>query len=354
MAGRLLGKNRRWIVLIGVFLLLALIATIPSPGTSVGAWLYAFVRGCPGPRPEMLGRKDVLVIGHRGAAGYEVENTIPSMERAVALGANGVEIDLSMTADSVIVLWHDWDPESSQAEGRASGGEPDVIAKPVFPDDDGPYHKPVSELRSDIVLRHFGYEVKEGGRRLFGAIPTLDQFMIWAVAKKELRVVLLDIKIPERMAFLAPTMARLIDSIIASYRPRFRVVYLTPYKSVHTRIDSILPDADLSFDMELPPGLVLDPCEFSSVRHAMEHGEPAASIVYPYTSTITPWTTARRVLECDLKLRASRNNSGTPVDLVFVSTINDEDKYRCLIKLGIDGIVTDYPDRARREMMNYK
>ncbi len=39
-------------------------------------------------------KRTPLIIGHRGAKGYVAENTIPSINYAIDLGANGVEIDV--------------------------------------------------------------------------------------------------------------------------------------------------------------------------------------------------------------------------------------------------------------------
>ena len=48
-----------------------------------------------------------LVIGHRGAAAVCAENTMPSFERALALGVDAVEFDVRVTADGVAVVHHD-------------------------------------------------------------------------------------------------------------------------------------------------------------------------------------------------------------------------------------------------------
>ncbi len=47
------------------------------------------------------------VIGHRGAPGYRPEHTLASYRLAIALGADGVEPDVVMTADGVAVLRHE-------------------------------------------------------------------------------------------------------------------------------------------------------------------------------------------------------------------------------------------------------
>jgi glycerophosphoryl diester phosphodiesterase len=49
----------------------------------------------------------VQVIGHRGIAGLEPENTLRSFRRAIALGVDYVECDVRLTADRRLVLLHD-------------------------------------------------------------------------------------------------------------------------------------------------------------------------------------------------------------------------------------------------------
>lgn len=46
-------------------------------------------------------------IGHRGAAGHEPENTIRSFEKALKLGANVVEFDVRSTKEGLLVVAHD-------------------------------------------------------------------------------------------------------------------------------------------------------------------------------------------------------------------------------------------------------
>lgn len=48
-----------------------------------------------------------LVVAHRGASAYEVENSLAAFRRARALGADGVELDVHVTADGVPLVHHD-------------------------------------------------------------------------------------------------------------------------------------------------------------------------------------------------------------------------------------------------------
>ena len=51
--------------------------------------------------------KDVLNIGHRGAKGHVAENTLESIQKAMDLGVDGVEIDVFRCASGEIVVFHD-------------------------------------------------------------------------------------------------------------------------------------------------------------------------------------------------------------------------------------------------------
>ena len=48
---------------------------------------------------------DLLILGHRGAAQLP-ENTVPSFEKALDLGADGFELDVRQTADEKLVVVH--------------------------------------------------------------------------------------------------------------------------------------------------------------------------------------------------------------------------------------------------------
>ena len=74
-----------------------------------------------------------LVIAHRGASGRELENSLAAFRAAVALGADGVELDIHSTADGELIVHHDasirgmpiaQSPASDLARLRLRNGEP--------------------------------------------------------------------------------------------------------------------------------------------------------------------------------------------------------------------------------------
>ena len=49
----------------------------------------------------------MLKIAHRGAAGYEPENTMAAFRKAVVMKADGIELDVLLSADGQLVVFHD-------------------------------------------------------------------------------------------------------------------------------------------------------------------------------------------------------------------------------------------------------
>lgn len=50
----------------------------------------------------------MLKIGHRGAKGYVAENTLESIKKAIDLGVDGVEVDVHACASGELVVFHDF------------------------------------------------------------------------------------------------------------------------------------------------------------------------------------------------------------------------------------------------------
>ncbi len=51
--------------------------------------------------------KKTLKIGHRGAKGYEPENTLLSFEKALEMQVDGIELDVHLSSDGEIMVIHD-------------------------------------------------------------------------------------------------------------------------------------------------------------------------------------------------------------------------------------------------------
>lgn len=47
------------------------------------------------------------MIAHRGASAYFPENTLPAFEAAIAMGADMIELDVQLTSDKEVIVFHD-------------------------------------------------------------------------------------------------------------------------------------------------------------------------------------------------------------------------------------------------------
>ena len=58
-------------------------------------------------------------IAHRGGADLWPENTLEAFERAMALGVDGIEFDLQLSADGHLLIHHDarLKPEATRRDG---------------------------------------------------------------------------------------------------------------------------------------------------------------------------------------------------------------------------------------------
>lgn len=63
--------------------------------------------------------KNLINYAHRGASAYRPENTEISFDLGLEMGANGIETDVQMTNDGVLVLFHDDEMgRTSNAKGK--------------------------------------------------------------------------------------------------------------------------------------------------------------------------------------------------------------------------------------------
>ncbi|MGD9898931.1 MAG: glycerophosphodiester phosphodiesterase [Calditrichaceae bacterium] len=314
-------------------------------------WIYELFRYCPEIPDDHQDQSGFLIIGHRGAAAHEIENTIPSLQKALNThGANALEIDISMTSDGQIVLWHDWDPDDTVALVRQSGLEPHVKYRPSVPQSPE-YRKPVHMITLDTLRTHYGYTLKNDHSQWAPAkIPTLEDVMKWCTGENGIKALFLDIKTPFKYIKLIEPMMQRIRLILNAFTPSFPVILLTPDENILSRMKEFLPGHDFALDIEMPSGIVIDPLEYSSVRPAVLFQNSYASVGRPTILQLGPWTTYRRVIAHDTILREEHNQSSpyVPVDKLISWTINRRREMKCLIKMGINGILTDYPERAAK------
>jgi len=294
-----------------------------------------------------------LVIAHRGSVAKFPENTFPAFQEALNIdGANSLEVDLSFTKDREIVLWHDWDPNSPTALFRQEGKEPIAKFLPSNPSSsESRWRQKISELTLLQFRDHYGYEDKITHSKSNARIPAFHEFIKWAGQQDKLKLVLLKFRVPADELNLFPVMLKKIKGFIDSldFQLRFQLVFSIPHKDALSRIQNQFSEFTFSYDREVPAVGIVNYHRFTTIPRAMElkNNFAAIGLTVPHTitskPTMDPWEIYQHILSLDFKIRDNYRESSSEYIKLISWTFNDEKKMRCLINLGVDGIVTDRP-----------
>ena len=288
------------------------------------------------------------VLAHRGAARVAPENTIDAFNRAVALGADGIEADLCVTQDGHYVVWHDAGPEGGVALARQSGRE-GIAYTPDVPHLTSRWRRRVEELTLDDFRQHFGYTRRRGGILDLVShdsppdVPTitLEDLLAWAVRDKRASHVCVDVKLLPSQTTAALDLLEILRNVVAGPGARrdLSFHYLCPQREILEAIAARvrtrpLPEGlDVHADFEFPG--VVEAARALGFRHvSMGMGRRI-------------WNEFRR--EVEEVVHARRSGA---LDSVIVWTINEPERLRDLVELGVDGIVTDDPAALRSLLLS--
>jgi glycerophosphoryl diester phosphodiesterase len=172
----------------------------------------------------------VTLLAHRGAMSSAPENTVAACQAAIDAGAGGVEVDVCVTRDGHVVLWHDRDPGAliSRARRRGSEGTPFI---PLVPADRRKL-KPISELTLAEVHEGYGYAELEapligGARERIGEVETFEQLIAWLASEPRAQTLMLDVKlIVSEISRVAPLMTALERALVEHPELRERCLHL--------------------------------------------------------------------------------------------------------------------------------
>ena len=283
------------------------------------------------------------VIAHRGAARTAPENTIEAFGRAMELGADGIETDVCVTKDGRFVVWHDAGPEGKVALFRQAGRE-ELAYTPDVPNLGSRWRRRVEDLNLPDFRRHFGYTPHRGGvLDLFSDggppdVPTilLEDMLAWADREKRVLHVCVDVKLLPQQQDSALELLEILRGRVLreGARSGLHFHYLCPQRELLESLaqrcrEKPLPTGlDVHADFEFPG--VVDAARRLGLRH-VSMGE-GRRIWGEFRREVAEVVAARRAGD---------------LDSVIVWTINDPERLRELVALGVDGIVTDDPATLR-------
>jgi glycerophosphoryl diester phosphodiesterase len=241
-----------------------------------------------------------LVVAHRGAAAEAPENTLEAFEIAWQRGADGIEFDVHLSSDGVPVVIHDPRVDRTTSGcGRVCDHSGEALRRL----DAGSWFN--ERCRSRARPQNVGLR-----------IPLLSEALDWA-RKRNCRVY---VEIKKDGAAYQGIETKVVEEI---YRAR-----------------AVDQTTIISFDLstlrrcrELDRGIALG-IDFSRPLHALAKAKSiSAATLHPHWMFVSP-----RFVDC-------AHRAGLQV---LVWGLDAEEPMRQMMMSGIDGVMTDYPDRALR------
>jgi glycerophosphoryl diester phosphodiesterase len=291
------------------------------------------------------------IIGHRGAAGLAPENTLAAFRRACALGVTGIELDVHLSADSVLVVHHDYTlhPDLTRdSSGAYSITEPRPLLRALSVPQLQRYD--IGQLRpgSDYAKRHPLQQPSEGER-----MPTLTEVitLFKAECAPPARLVV-EIKTDPTRPELSASPALLAERTVAqlqAYRVEDRAQIIAFDWRAVMRVQQIAPT--------IPTSYLTFEGRDSTDWNTIEIGRPGAAAwmggvdVDDHGGSIP-----RAIAAAGGKHWSPHFKNVTPERLaeahalglrVYPWTVDDPADMKALIAMGVDGITTDRPDLLR-------
>jgi glycerophosphoryl diester phosphodiesterase len=228
----------------------------------------------------------VLNIAHRGASGYFPENTLSAFRGAIELGANMCELDVQLTRDGEAVVVHD-DTLDRTTTGHGPVGEHDL--------------QQIKQL-----------EIRNSSPSSFGGerIPTLEEVLDATGPLCRLNIELKGTGVAERVCAIVTKRADRESHVVSSF----------DWAQLH-RVRTVAPEIRLGLLAEKKPEELLE--RASAMNAYAIH--PRFDLAHP-------------------QICAEAHRRGLKV---YVWTVDAPELMRTLIDNGVDGIMTNYPDRLR-------
>lgn len=283
--------------------------------------------------------------GHRGARGLAPENTLGGFEQALAIGVDTLELDLVMTADDVLVVHHDLTLNPDIARGP--DGSYVVEGTPIRAltlDEIKTYD--VGRVRAGTdYARRFADQITRDGAR----IPTLAEVLERAAALGADHVRFnIETKIQPNRPDLSPSpeaFAAAIADLVRAHGLVERVTVqsfdwrtLDALATIAPEIARVCLTAEGRWDTVQAgkPG----PSPWLGGRDADDLGGDVPALVAQAGCAV--WSPSHHDL--DAARLAAAKEAGLSV---IPWTVNEIADMRRLVDMGVDGIITDYPNRLR-------
>jgi glycerophosphoryl diester phosphodiesterase len=287
--------------------------------------------------------------GHRGARGLCPENTLPAFAKALAIGVTTLEMDAAVTKDGVVVISHDpvLNPEITRGpDGKWIEGERKLIKALTFAELQG---YDVGRIRSGTEQdRRFPEQTPVDGTH----IPSLSAVIQMVRASGQQEVLLsiegkFDPTDETKPTWEADKLAKAIVDVLRKEKFAHRANIQSFDWAVLQTVQQLAPEIPTVYLTSGQPG-----------DDTLGIGKPGGSKwtgkfdVNAYDGSVPHaikaaggkvWSPDSR----DLTLAQVKTAHELGIS-VIVWTVNEPSEMAHFIDMGVDGIISDYPDRLRQ------
>ncbi|SEQ82636.1 glycerophosphodiester phosphodiesterase family protein [Thalassovita taeanensis] len=291
----------------------------------------------------------VRIIGHRGARGLLPENTLSGFRFCLETGVRWLELDILGSADGVPMVAHDPQiigAKTRRADGQWLGGDTPRVADLTQAELRGlnigalcPNSPEAAEFPDQASLSQ-------------AAIPTLEEVLALAQSHPGARF-LIEFKSDPRDTALAASAHSTLEASIATIRAQGLAgeVCLQSFDwAILDAADQIAPDMARAYlslsehpDRRMFTAYAGSPW-FGAARDDVDPTDLPGAI---HARGGEVWSAYHQDLTRDQVRRAQ--DLGL---LVYAWTVNTPGAIEAMLDLWVDGIITDYPGRAQRAVLN--
>jgi glycerophosphoryl diester phosphodiesterase len=266
----------------------------------------------PAPDHAFLARFEAhpLVMAHQGGNGLWPDNTLYAFEQAVALGVDVLEMDIHSTADGVLVVIHD----STVDRTTDGSGAVHDFTFAELQTLDAAYHWTPDDARGSGAGEDFPYR-KQGI-----TVPALEEVFV-AFPEMPMNI---EIKQAE------PSIAAPLCQLIRDHGMADQVLVVSFHEEATREFRDTCPEVVTGTTENEVIALFALSKPFLEAVYSPAAGAVQVPEYRSGLHVITP-----RFIDAAHKRGLQ----------VHAWTINDEADMRRLTDLGVDGIITDYPDR---------
>jgi glycerophosphoryl diester phosphodiesterase len=289
----------------------------------------------------------IYIVGHRGAAGLAPENTLAAFSKACEIGVDAVELDVLLTADSEMVVHHDYtlSPDIARTPQNEWLSRPGPAIKDLTLAKLKTYD--VGRLKPNTrYSRRYPEQQPVDGER----IPTLGEVISLLKAKCDPATQLwVEIKTNPEKPDLTPTPETVANAVVQFLRQqdftaRVRILSFDWRALVH--VQKIAPEIPTVY-------LSLEGRSLNNIKPGQPGASPwmAGFDIDDFSGSIPQavkaaggryWAPYYKHITYDLL------NEAHELGLqVFVWTPDKRDAMVRLIEMGVDGIITNRPDIIR-------